>query len=418
MKRWLADFREVAPLALSFACALGCYWMLRGMKNALFMELVGPQFLPQAKMASIAFLLVALVIYGKLVDWVGKRRLLGIIYFVYACLFAFLTYLFYDERNPVPLGWGFYLSIESFGSLGISHLWSLAVNATRDPEVAARRFPLLAVGGQLGAMACTFMVREYAETWGLVRLLGGAVALLAVAPGMALYWLHKNHIPDSIEGHSPASGKKEAGLLEGVRLVMARPYLSSILWIVVCYEFIGTFLDYQMNSLAKATMQTLPEVTKFLATYGFWANTVSFVFALTGTSFLVRRLGLSVCLVLYPILLSALVLTSALRPELWVVFGCMIALKGCAYGFNKPCLEMLYVPTHESIQFKAKSWIDTAGSRSGKALGSVMNANLPAAIFVSGGAGMCLLLVALWCPVGVFLGRRHRALVDNREKLT
>lgn len=415
------EFWHSAPLGFAFGCALGCYWMLRGMKNALFMELVGPSYLPAAKMASMAFLLVTLVLYGKLVDWLGKRRLLGLLYFIYAGLFAALTYTLYRGGNhPSSLGWGFYLSIESFGSLGISHLWSLAVNATRDPRVAARRFPLLAVGGQLGAMVCTSMLALLVPRIGLVPLLMTAVALLCVAPVMALRWLQENHVPDQVESFGVGDDelKVRPGLMEGLRLVATRPYLLSILWIVLSYELVGTFLDYQLNFTAKSRLGSLTEVTQFLATYGFAANTVSFIFALTGTGFLVRRLGLSRCLVIYPILLAVLLLIVATFPGLWIFFAAQIALKGAAYGFNKPCLELLYVPTSDSVQFKAKSWIDTAGSRGGKSLGSLMNARYPFDHLILWGAFTCLVFLAIWIPIARQLGRRHAALLESGERLS
>jgi AAA family ATP:ADP antiporter len=413
VRRWFGDFREIAPLGFSFACALGCYWMLRTMKNALFMELVGPEYLPTAKLASMGFLLVTLVLYGKLVDWLGKRRLLGILYMVYAALFAGLTWIFSQSGRHPTLGWGFYLSIESFGSLGISHLWSLAVNATHDPQVAARRFPMLAVCGQLGAIACTLLLATLAPKYGLVPLLLLSSGLLFVAPVMALRWLQANRVPDRVD-ETPQS----TGMLEGLRLVGTRPYLSSILWIVLSYELVGTFLDYQMNTMAKHHLNTLGDVTRFLGMYGFAANSVSFLFALTGTSFLVRRLGLSLCLVLYPTVLAVVVLTAASFPSLWVFFAAQIALKGAAYGFNKPCLELLYVPTTDTIQFKAKSWIDTAGSRGGKSLGSLMNGSYPTDWLIWAGAATCLAFLAVWAPIARRLGKSHSALLESGKRLS
>jgi AAA family ATP:ADP antiporter len=392
------------------------------MKNALFMELVGPHYLPQAKLASMLFLLVTLVLYGKGVDWLGKRRLLGVLYTLYALLFAVMTYFFQQgaQNHHLTLGWGFYLSIESFGSLGISHLWSLAVNATTDPAVAARRFPMLAVGGQIGACTCTFLLaRSAGQGHTLVPLLYLAVVLIAVAPMLTFQWLQSNHIEDVVQAQPEA--KKETGLWEGLRLVMTRPYLAAILWSVVAYELVGTYLDYQMNSKAHETLVSLERVTAFLATYGFAANLLSFIFALTGTSWLVRRWGLSRCLIIYPALLCLVVLGAASFPTLGVFFACQIALKGAAYGFNKPCLELVYVPTSDDIQFKAKSWIDTAGSRGGKALGSLMNAHLlryAPAWLVWGGASVCLVFLAIWMPVSRALGDRYEQLLADNEKLS
>lgn len=404
--------RKIAPLAVSFGCALGCYWMLRGMKNAIFLELVGREYLPHAKLVSISALVLLLFGYSWAVDRLGKRRLLFIVYAVYAGLFAFLTWAL-AHRDEAALGWGFYLAVETFGSLGISHLWSLAISATPDPELARRRFPMLVVGGELGSTSCNALTFLLAPRVGLTPLLCIAVALLCLAPLSARGWLARNHVEDSVRRDGD-----RAGMAEGLRLIFARPYLLGILTVVMGYEFVGTFLDFQMNSTVGSTLHGLAEKTRFLALYGFLANSVSLVFAYTGTGGLVRRFGVRRCLVWYPLLLAVLVGVAAGWPALATLIVCMVVLKGVAYGFNKPCLEMLYVPTSESIQFKAKSWIDTAGSRGGKALGSLMNMSLPAASLLGAGAGVCFALIAGWVGVANLLGRRHAELVDRGERLT
>lgn len=409
----VSELWDVAPLAFSFGCALGSYWMLRGLKNAIFMELVGPRYIPEAKILSIGAVVLLLFVYTKLVDVLGKRRLLFCIYAVYAALFAGLTWSLDRWEDESSLGWWFYLAIETFGSLGISHLWSLAVNSTRNEELAARRFPMLVVGAQIGACTCTALTALLAPKIGLVPLLAVAVFLLSIAPLTARRWLERNHVRDDIR---PKGGK--AGLAEGLRLILARPYLLLILCIVLAYEFVGTYLDYMMNTAAKKNLGDVEQVAQFLGLYGFSANFLSLVFALTGTGFLVRRFGVNRCLVIYPTLLGLVVLACAAHPGLWSFFAAMIALKGIAYGFNKPCLEMLYIPTRENIQFKAKSWIDTAGSRGGKALGSVMNVRLPASLMVHGGAAICLALIVAWLFVAVRLGRAHRELLASGERLS
>ena len=44
-------------------------------------------------------------------------------------------------------------------------------------------------------------------------------------------------------------------------------------------------------------------------------------------------------------------------PDLWVVFGAMMLLKGFSYALNNPTKEILYQPTSQAVKYKSKSWI-------------------------------------------------------------
>lgn len=55
-----------------------------------------------------------------------------------------------------------------------------------------------------------------------------------------------------------------------------------------------------------------------------------------------------------------------------VVFAVMMVMKGMSYALNNPTKEILYQMTSTNIKFKCKSWIDTFGQRSSKALGSIV----------------------------------------------
>ena len=132
-------------------------------------------------------------------------------------------------------------------------------------------------------------------------------------------------------------------------------------------------------------------------------NGISFVFSLTGTSFVIRRLGLYRSLVAFPILCMAAIAVAVMVPDLWVrregwrrvyvsrdsqlifdlpsippslppqvVFASLMFLKALSYSLNNPCKEMLYQPTSTGIKFKSKSWIDIFGQRGAKAAGSVV----------------------------------------------
>jgi hypothetical protein len=57
---------------------------------------------------------------------------------------------------------------------------------------------------------------------------------------------------------------------------------------------------------------------------------------------------------------------------MWVLFMMVSLLKALVYSLNDPVVELLYMPTSETIKYKAKAWIDVAGARFAKAVGSLL----------------------------------------------
>ena len=77
---------------------VGPYWMLRGMREALFIDLVGVRWQPWGKIVSFIFIIPLVLLYSKLVDLVKKEKLFFVIYPLY--IIAFLSIAFFiDQPN-------------------------------------------------------------------------------------------------------------------------------------------------------------------------------------------------------------------------------------------------------------------------------------------------------------------------------
>lgn len=407
--------------AISFFITIACYWILRVMKNALFMDIVNVEQLPYAKLVSVGTLIGLLIIYNFMIGHLGRLWFIQTLFSFYALMFFVLTLLlvnfhFASEHSRMAeiFGWVFYVTIESFGTLCITLLWSYTVNMTSE-ECAKTTFPLYAVYGNIGSLAGAGLVSWGAMRLGIVPLLFIVSALIFSVPVLfAIFDLSKSHLSAN-HGHS--STKISSGILEGLHLIMKRPYLLSIVAMVIGYEMTGTFFEYQMNAAAKETLVTLERVTSFLGLYGVITSSLSVVFALFGTSFLIRKLGLVKCLVAFPVLLAVLNLFIQAVPGLWTFFLAQVSLKGINFAMNKPCVEMLYIPTSRTIQLKAKSWIDSVGNRGGKALGSLVNASIPFASLLHVGGLVILGVLMVWIPIAWYVGRKNEDFVEAETAL-
>lgn len=400
---------------------IGAYWMLREMKNALFMHMVGPASLPYAKMSSLILLVILLLFYNKLIDLFSKTTLVYLMTGLYGSLFVLFSYLLTHPHigivntaasNDRIFGWIMYMTIESFGSIVVALFWSF-VASTMDPESAKRGYPVIVSGAQLGSILGSVLIMTQATRLGLpILMLIAAMSVLFVAVMIKIFAQHHYEVTPKLPGAHEQ--KEDTGVIEGLKLIVTRSYLLGILVVSTVYEIISVILEYQMHYTAKHTLGSLEKVTEFLGFFGLLTNILSFTFAFLGTSFFIRKLGLTSCLVMYPIMIGLLVCSAWAYPVLWTFLVAVVALKGLSYALNNPCKEIMYIPTSRDVKFKAKSWIDVQGGRSVKGIGAGILAMFPVmSELLIYGSIISLAIVGCWIPVALFVGRKNSKLVRD-----
>uniref|UniRef100_A0A7S0IL69 ADP,ATP carrier protein n=1 Tax=Calcidiscus leptoporus TaxID=127549 RepID=A0A7S0IL69_9EUKA len=367
---------------------VGIYWMMRSLKDSVFATVVGLEYQPMAKMLSLVVVTVMLFLYNKLVDVIPRHELFKVICGGYSAIFLCTavmlkstTYGLYgpdDLALPASpmrlLGWVHYFAIESYGSLVVSLFWQYTNSQVALKEAKAQ-YGLIVAGGQVGAISgCTLVVSS--KKLGVAELYGAGGLLTLVSPVIVYFYLRRFPPSLAASGSSSsggASAKRVApGLFEGLRLLFKHPYVLGIFAVSALFEIIATILDYQMKVLGKAAHSSTADFASFMGLFGQATNSVSLVFSVVGTSFVIRSLGLRYTLMLFPVALMAVVCVVYYSPSMWVLFWVMVTIKGLSYALNNPSKEMLYMVTTDSIKFKAKSWIDVFGGRASKALGSVI----------------------------------------------
>ncbi len=417
------EFKRIGMLALTFLFLIGSYWLLRPLKDGIFIKFVGKDWLPYAKIVSFFWIIPLVLIYGKLVDLVAKQKLFYIICISYATFFTMVALILkysvtMGVANTVAsgdrlLGWFFYLAIESFGSLLVALFWSFVASNT-PTETAKKGFGLIIFGGQIGSISGPLLATR-AKTLGLPFLTSIVVCGLLIIPVLI-----KIFITIFPEAGEKTATKKKTGALEGARLIATRPYLIGVLGISTLYEIVATILDLQFKFLAADAYPTAEGMTAFLGWFGATTNGITLVFTLIGTSFIIRKMGLLFCLAAFPVTAAILVLFSWSFPFIWVVFICMAAYKAFSYALNNPCKEIMYIPTSKDVKFKAKSCIDMFGARSAKASGSGIKALVEkTAASTTYGAIISLAIIGfVWLPAALYVGRKNKELVESGKTLS
>lgn len=414
------DFKRFGMLSLTFLFLIGTYWLMRPLKDALFMKIVGKLYIPYAKMASLLFIIPLILVYSKLVDMFSRDKLFYVICSFYATMFFIIAYFLAHPTmglaNTVPhkgriLGWVIYLGIESFGSMLPALFWSF-VASTTDSSLAKRGYGLIIAGAQIGSIAGPTLA-TYAEVIGMPQL--AIIVGCGIITIPCLIWLFVRSFP--LVHATPLAGEKKKGTgpIEGLRLLLSKPYLLGILGVATLYEIIGTILDYQMKFAADEAYGSAEKVTQFLGLFGQAANGLALLFALIGTSFVIRRFGLTFSLVTFPVAIACVITYVWWSPSsLWTLFAAMVIIKGLSYALNNPCKEIMYIPTSKDVKYKAKSWIDMFGGRSAKATGSGINALFTEmADLIFYGSLISLGVVGVWIMIAFYVGKTNEKLTQE-----
>lgn len=430
------EVKKFGILAATLFLIIGVYWMLRVMKDSTFDLLVGYEWQPIAKIASVVFVALAVLFYSKLVDLFSKQWLFYLVCLFYGLGFIAIAYLIPHKElvtftNPmlvnlvkkIPgsgLGWFAYLFLESFGSIVVAMFWSF-VASTTSSDSAKRGYGMIMSVTQIGTILGPWVVSQYSATLGLPTLFGiGGIIICCVPLLIALYMLV---IPQEQVSRAEAS-KPKTGLFEGLKLLLTRSYLMGILVVATMYEVIGTIVEYQMGMCIKeiypAKLDGGVHFAQFKAWNGMAVGVLSLVFALLGTSYFMRKFGLKFCLISFPVAIGVTVaavygfyLTGASNYQLmWAFFGAVVIFKGLNYALNNPTKEVLYIPTSKDVKFKAKAWIDGFGNRTAKSVGGVVTSTLGSSLtaLITFGTVASLGIVGFWIVMAAFTGNTFEKL--------
>ena len=414
------EFKKFGLLSSVFFFIIGTYWLVRSLKEVVFANIVGKLYLPYAKIASLIALVFVLMFYSKLVDWLEKYRLVYLLSAVFGAFFAMVALLVMHPSiglaNTVTdkyrfFGWIAYIGIECLGSLMPALFWAFVASSVDAPS-AKKGYPIIMAGAQIGSVLGAFLVTR-ASSIGIGWLFGiGSISILIV-PLMIKLFVTKH--PDALQVKQ-VTKHQPTGIFEGLRLLFSKSYLIGILAVSTLYEVIGEIINLQMKFAAVDAYPTPEKLAEFMGFFGVSVNLLALVFAIIGTSFVIRHFGFTFCMVAYPVTIGLAVCGIWMFHSLWLLFGSMVALKGLSYALNNPCKEYMYIPTSKDIKFKAKSWMDGFGGRTAKGTGASVVASFPVmSDLIFYGSLISLGVVGVWIAMAMYVGTTNSRLIREGQ---
>ncbi len=359
-----------------------------------------------------------------------------------------------EQKSSVAwhiLGYIQYVTIESYGSVAVATFWSFT-NSTLTLKAAKTYYGFIIAMAQLGAIGGSTLATTAISIPNMFLL-----ACVGIGLQVWLMGLYGNRFPhamdeeddaaittndggNDLEEEFNAKAKKarrekrqygpqeEVGegtrpnstrYMSGVHLILKYNYLLLILGVSCLYEVSLTCLDYEMKLIGLDRFRAPPDLLEdssvvdpsmseeaasafatFMGRYGQLTNLLSLILSYYAFPYLMDNYGLKFTLRIFPSLLVAITVMTfvALPMNLPVLFISMSLLKALTYSINDPSKEILYIPTGNTVKFKAKFWIDVVGARIAKAVGSSINtyAGTAERIVQYGSLPSVVTAVALW----------------------
>ncbi len=432
------ESRKLLLLMSSFFFIIASYSILRSLKAPLFLAFVGKELKPISRLISLFTIFPVGLAYSKLVDSTKRQNIVYIILGLYGICSLIFAILFAHPvigvKNTMThpwrlVGWCFEIFMDLYSAIVVSTFWGF-INSICTREFASKTYGCIVAASRLGGMCATLGCKTVVQTFMLsahqyIPIITGIAAAALLASILCVAYMIKT-VPSAYLGLSANTttttqhqntGAKP-GVFEGIKLILAQPYVFGIFCLVYGIEFIQIIFDYQREVLLSIEMHNnIGSMTEFDLGYTASFQVLGLFFALFGTTTLLNKMGTSFCLLVSPIIIMGLSAYMFYMPTLTSVALIMVAMRALNFGFNDPVLQTLYIPTTKSVQFKAKVWIDSMGKTLSKTSGSLFN-HLTLALgttYVSAWASMIgFSVAATYTVVAFFVGKTYNSVIKNK----
>ena len=395
------EWRAVAWSFAYFFCVLSAYYVMRPVREQLSAA-VGSTQLPWFFAATFVATLALTPVFAWLVSRWPRRIVVPVVYaFFIACLLAFVPLFTWEGLiSPKALGTLFFVWVSVFNLFVVSVFWSFMSDIWSD-EQARRLYPVIALGGTVGAIAGPALTRALVGSIGVAQLLVVSAVLLALAMLCVLVlgrWAREHGVHRHRQEHEAAIG---GGMFDGLKQVFATPFMRTMAILMLLGDAIGTIAYALVIDYSGATFHDAVSRTRFAADIDLITNTLQVVAQLTLTRWLLVRhgaapvlavraiVGILACIgmalaldpyavVIGPLSLSVGPVHLALSGLPWVALM-LVLTRSLAYGMDQPARESLFTLVPRGMRYKGKNAVDTAVWRAGDVVSALTVNGLRAA---------------------------------------
>ncbi len=410
--------------ALLFFFLLYGYFLLRPLREAMGVERSMRDLRALFIITSVVSLIVTLA-FGSLVARTNPRRFIATGYrAVIACLLVFVvSMLTLPDDLKLYSGYVFYVWLSVVNLFMVSVFWGFMADTWTLVD-AKRLYPMIGVGGTLGALLGSFTAWNTADIIGPIwQMLGACICF-----ELAIQTMRRIKPSHCAVEHSPASTPIGGSWHEGATTLLRSPYLMGIGLYIILIAISSTLIYFtQANIVADAADELESRVALF-AQLDMWTQLATLFVQLFITAHIIKRLGIAVALSVLPIVtiagFSILAWVSS-RPEIepWQIFAVFAAFnaihRASRYAIIRPARETLFSVVTRQEKYKSKPIIDVFLYRGGDVAGTAIESLLAATVVgVMGMVYAVAPIAAFWTALSIMLAKtqHHKAIATQEQE--
>ena len=424
MKRVFAKIVDVKPNEVRalwlgfffFFVVLAGYYVIRPVRDnigANFSENLWWMFT-----VVLVTMIVANALFSAIVARMSRRRFIPIAYrFFAANLIVFFVLMQFVPPGKQPWIDGcFFVWVSVFNLFATAVFWGFMADLFTT-EQGKRLFGFIAVGGSLGGILGPVITTVLVHRVSTGVLLLVCAGMLEIAAQTVRFFPSEFRRHDSQSGEHAGAEKPIGGKFwDGVTRICKSPYLFGLFVFILLYTLTSTWAYFQQSELTKAGFVDKAARTAFFAKLDLSVNTLTLLLQIFVTGRLMKFLGVTATLLFMPVLSLFGFAAMGLAPVLTVLAVFQVARRASTFAFMRPAREVLFTVLRREDKYKAKSFIDTFGYRCGDQFGAWSYGGMQAlGLGASTISYMAVPLVACWCALGIWLGRKQRTLTEAKR---
>lgn len=411
-----ARWSQIVLCGVYFFCLLSGYFLLRPIREGMGVQR-GMGDLRSLFLVTCGVSLVVTVAFGGLVSRLDRRKFLPIAQrVVVACVLVFALLRWRSGDAPsVWIGYAFYVWLSVVNLFLMSLFWGFMADIWSLAH-AKRLFPVIGVGGTLGAIFGSSLAWTMAEAIGVLWQLVIAAGMFELASWVMLAIDRR----DEQRGACARLERRAVGgrLSDGLVAVFASPYLLGIGAYIALMAVSNTLVYFTGANIVVDAEEELESRIGLFAQLDLWTQLATLLVQLFVTGQIIKRLGVGFALCALPIVtlvgFALIAWVSGMSGvEGWQIFAAFAVFnaihRATRYAVIRPARETLFSVVSTAEKYKAKPIVDVFLYRSGDVAGTGVERLIAGAgIGLMGMALAAAPLALIWGGLGIALAWMQR----------
>ncbi len=393
------EWKPVIYSFLYFFCLMSSYFILRPVRDEMGIQ-AGVENMQWLFTGTFVVMLLVVPVFGYLLKKIKRTILIPGIY-IFFSLNILLFYALFQWLDLYFVSSIFFIWLSVFNLFVISIFWSFNSDIF-SAEQAKRLYGPIAAGGSTGAIVGPILTSFLVGKIGVNSLLLISSVLLILATIFINLLIKSNQRGNERSLIHSADNN----IWSGIKMMIQSPLLKQVGIFILLYTTISTFLYFEQAHIISQAFSSSNDRTFYFGTRDLMVNSLTLIFQFFLTGKIIRRWGITFCMMLVPIVAMIGFLGLGLSQSVYLLLTIQVVYRSLSYSIQRPAREVLFTSVSVDERYKSKNFIDTALYRGGDAISGWLFAGLASVISSLQIVALIAVPIALgWMLTGKNIGK-------------